>query len=86
MEQFPYVASHDTQGQLPMISSFLDLLERRLNDVLDEKGKKYIHNAVDGAERMRQIILNLLEFSKLDYFQEAKSWMNTQEIVEKSKL
>lgn len=86
LEQFAYVASHDLQEPLRMISSFLGLIERRYNEVLDEKGRKYIHFAVDGAKRMKEIILDLLEFSKLDNFQESKTWINSHELVEKAKL
>lgn len=86
LEQFAYVASHDLQEPLRMISSFLGLIERRYSEVLDEKGKKYIHFAVDGAKRMKQIILDLLEFSKLDNFQESKTWLDTYELIDKAKL
>jgi PAS domain S-box-containing protein len=65
LEQFAYVASHDLQEPLRMITSFLTQIEKKYEDVLDEKGKKYIFFAVDGAKRMRQIILDLLEFSRI---------------------
>ena len=65
LEQFAYVASHDLQEPLRMITSFLTQIEKKYEDVLDEKGKKYIFFAVDGAKRMRQIILDLLEFSRV---------------------
>lgn len=65
LEQFAYIASHDLQEPLRMITSFLKLLESRYKDKLDEKAKKYIHFAVDGAIRMRRIILNLLEYSRV---------------------
>jgi len=65
LEQFAYIASHDLQEPLRMITSFLTQLERKYNDRIDEKGQKYIHFAVDGATRMRQIILDLLEFSRV---------------------
>ena len=64
LEQFAYVASHDLQEPLRMVSSFLTQIEKKYNDILDEKGKTYIHFAVDGATRMRQMILDLLEFSR----------------------
>ncbi|REG87045.1 PAS domain-containing sensor histidine kinase [Algoriphagus antarcticus] len=86
LEQFAYVASHDLQEPLRMISSFLGLIEKRYDAVLDEKGKKYIHFAIDGANRMREIILDLLEFSKLDSFKEAKSWVESKEILDTSLL
>ncbi len=86
LEQFAYVASHDLQEPLRMITSFLGLIEKRYSTVLDEKGRKYIHFAIDGAKRMRQIILDLHEFSKLDNFQEVKSWIDSSELIQKSQL
>jgi PAS domain S-box-containing protein len=65
LEQFAYVASHDLQEPLRMVTSFMSLLEKKYTDKLDDKGKEYIHFAVDGAKRMRQIILDLLEFSRV---------------------
>jgi light-regulated signal transduction histidine kinase (bacteriophytochrome) len=74
LEDFAYVASHDLQEPLRMVSSFLGLLEKKYIGIIDEKGKQYINFAVDGANRMRQIILDLLDFSKVgkeDYEQES---------------
>ncbi len=64
LEQFIYVASHDTQEPLRMITGFLQLLEKKYNSQLDEKGKQYIHFAVDGAERMKTLITDMMEFSR----------------------
>ena len=86
LEQFAYVASHDLQEPLRMISSFLGLIEKKYDSQLDEKGKKYIHFAVEGAKRMRQIIMDLLEFSKLDQMHESKGWIDPQEIIATAKL
>ena len=65
LEQFAYVASHDLQEPLRMVTSFLTLIERKYNDKLDEKGLEYIRFAVEGAKNMRQIILDLLNFSRI---------------------
>jgi len=65
LEQFAYVASHDLQEPLRMVTSFLTQLEKKYGDVVDDKGRQYIHFAVDGAKRMRQIILDLLDFSRV---------------------
>lgn len=65
LEQFAYVASHDLQEPLRMVSSFLKRLDEKYSTELDEKGKKYISFAVDGAERMRKIITDLLTYSRL---------------------
>jgi PAS domain S-box-containing protein len=65
LEQFAYVASHDLQEPLRMVTSFLTQLDKKYGNALDDKARRYIHFAVDGARRMRQIILDLLEFSRI---------------------
>lgn len=73
LEQFTHTASHDLQEPLRMIISFLTLLEKKYADTLDEKANNYIFYALDGAKRMRQLILGLLEISQigqLDYEKE----------------
>jgi len=65
LEQFAYVASHDLQEPLRMVTSFLTQLENKYCNIVDDRGKQYIHFAVDGAKRMRQIILDLLEYSRV---------------------
>lgn len=67
LQQFAYVASHDLQEPLRMVTGFLTLLSARYQDALDEKAQEYIHFAVDGATRMRQIIVDMLEYSKIDH-------------------
>ncbi|HET7896466.1 MAG TPA: ATP-binding protein, partial [Flavisolibacter sp.] len=61
-----YVASHDLQEPLRMVTSFLGLLQKKHAGEFDETSKKYIHFAVDGAERMKGLIQDLLQYSRLD--------------------
>lgn len=65
LEQFAYVASHDLQEPLRTIRSFLQLIEKKYGSQLDEEGRKYISYAVDGAGRMKQLVSDLLNFSRL---------------------
>lgn len=82
LEQFAYVASHDLQEPLRMVSSFMGLLERKYSPELDEKAHQYIRFAIDGAKRMRQIILDLLEFSRIGKHEESLKLISINQIVD----
>tara|TARA_R100001143_G_scaffold63575_1_gene72192 strand:+ start:1699 stop:4260 length:2562 start_codon:yes stop_codon:yes gene_type:complete len=86
LENFAFVASHDLQEPLRMITSFLTQLETRYGQVLDEKGKKYIYYATDGAKRMRRIILDLLEYSRVGRMGIEKSHLDLKKIVQDVEL
>ncbi len=66
LQQFAYVASHDLQEPLRMVTMYLSLLRKKYGDELNPEAKKYMSVAMDGAERMRRMVNDLLEYSRVD--------------------
>jgi PAS domain S-box-containing protein len=66
LEQFAYVASHDLQEPLRMINSFLQILSEKYKDQLDKDANEFIGFAIDGSNRMKNLIQSLLEYSRLN--------------------
>lgn len=82
LEQFAFITSHDLQEPLRMISSFMDQLRRKYGDQLDDRAHQYIHYAIDGAKRMKHIILDLLEYSRAGRLKEPNEIVDPNLIVE----
>jgi PAS domain S-box-containing protein len=66
LEHFAYIASHDLQEPLRMVTGFLGLLKERYAAALDAKAERWIFHAMDGAKRMSVLIEDLLAFSRAD--------------------
>ncbi len=81
LERFAYVASHDLQEPLRTVRGFLQLLKKRADNQLDPESQEYIDVAVEGAERMKNLISDLLEYARLDSMQERRETVDMNEVV-----
>ena len=82
LKNFAYVTSHDLREPLRMITSFLQLLERRYYDQLDQDANDFIKYAVDGAKRLDSMINDILIYSKVTKGREL-SEVNFNKVIKK---
>lgn len=84
LEQFAYVASHDLRQPLRMVNSYVQLLERTLAARLDDDTREMMHFAADGAKRMDQMLVSLLEYSRVGRKGEPLAPLNSRNAVDEA--
>ena len=84
LEQFAYITSHDLREPLRMITSFLQLLERRYKDQLDDDANEFIEFAVDGAKRLDNMTNDLLEYSRITSQKRDITFVNFEDVLEEA--
>jgi len=82
LQQFAYVASHDLQEPMRMVSSYVSLLETEYGDEFDDEAREYMDFAVGGAERMQEMIDGLLAYSRVRTQAEAFTDVDAGEVLD----
>ena len=85
LRQFAYIASHDLQEPLRMVASYVQMLQKRYEDKLDDEGREYIKFAVEGSKRMYDLLNGLLAYSRVHTKEHELSKTDMNEVLEKVK-
>jgi len=85
LDELTYIISHDLQEPLRMITSYVQLLNKRYSDRLDDNARDYIRYAVDGSNRLKQMMDDLLTYSRIGRQDFKMEVFNPADILEKVK-
>jgi PAS domain S-box-containing protein len=82
LEEFANAVSHDLKEPLRMISTFLEFLDKEYSQTLDDQAKDYISHALKGSDRMKHLIEDLLDYSKVGSLHHDLSVLNLNKTLE----
>lgn len=82
LERFAYSVSHDLQEPLRMIVSYLQLLEKRVGDRLNDTEKEYFDFATEGATRLKALLDGILKYSRVNTHQKPLDSINMEEVLQ----
>jgi signal transduction histidine kinase len=82
LEAFTYSVSHDLRAPLRHIAGFAELLQQNSDSVLDDKGRHQITKILDAANRMDNLVDDLLAFSRIGRAETKKTTVNIEQLVE----
>ena len=83
--QFTYIITHDLQAPLRMVTGFLELLEKKYADKMDAGAKQYIGYAVKGSVKMKELIFDLLDYSRLSSGSHEFSEVDLNEVLNEAR-
>ncbi|HEY3420262.1 MAG TPA: ATP-binding protein [Methanomassiliicoccales archaeon] len=83
LQQFAYVASHDLQEPLRMVTAYLSLLQKKFGDRLEGQAKEYMAYAMEGGMRARDLVRDLLEISRVESQGKQMSFTDMNEVLAK---
>lgn len=81
LEQYAYIISHDLREPIRMITGFLSLLEKKFDFALDPKARQYVQFAVEGAARLRKLVDDILEYSRIDKVEYHNETVDLNEVI-----
>jgi light-regulated signal transduction histidine kinase (bacteriophytochrome) len=85
LDELTYIISHDLQEPLRMITSYVQLLNKRYSDQLDDNARQYIAYAVDGSNRLKQMMDDLLTYSRIGRPNFNTETVSLEEVIEKTR-